>query len=104
MALNRWNASAELADSRQFDAGESVRVPIRKIRRPTVCVRREADDKRPKRDTVRITFQGSAGWYCAEERTFDGEGSMVVDLPQSPRVAFESEDGGTYSAEVRSRP
>ncbi|WP_135302646.1 hypothetical protein [Haloarcula amylovorans] len=98
-----WYASAVLADSATFNAGETKTVDVSQFHTPAVCVALEglggnADD------TLTIEIVGEAGTYEVDNRTLSATGSYVVDVPQAATVQLTSANGTTISAEARNNP
>lgn len=98
--MDAWDASVILADSDSLDAATAVTGDISEITGPTVLVNLENLEGETDDDaTVRVV--GAAATYEIDSRTLSETGSYTVDVPQATEVEFESNNGVTYSAEVR---
>ena len=96
-------ASATLADSKTFSAGESASAPVEKFHTPAVCVAVENLEGNAD-DTVTVEIVGDVGTYEIDSRTLSATGSYVVDVPQCDQVQVTSANGTTISAEARNNP
>jgi len=98
-----WYASAVIANSAAFNAGEEKTASVEQFHTPAVCVALEdlggAGD-----DTLTIEIVGEAGTYEVDSRTLSSTGSYVVDAPQADEVQLTSANGTTISAEARNNP
>ena len=98
-----WYASAIIADSATFTAGDTKSAAIDQYHTPAVCVSLENLEGNAD-DTITIKIVGDAGTYEVDSRTLSATGSYVVDVPQADTVKLTSTNGTTLSAEARNNP
>jgi hypothetical protein len=98
-----WYASAVIADSATFGAGETKTASVEQYHTPTVCVAVENLEGNAD-DTLTVEIVGDAGPYEVDSRTVSETGSYVVDVPQADSVRLTSANGTTISCEARNNP
>jgi hypothetical protein len=98
-----WYASATIADSATFNAGETKTADIDQFHTPAVCVDVESLEGNAD-DTITIEVVGDVGTYELDSRTVSSTGSYIVDAPQADTVEVTSANGSTISAEARNNP
>lgn len=101
--MPKWYASATIADSATYTAGETKTADVSKFHTPAICVDLE-DLEGNADDTLTIEIVGAAGTYEADSRTLSSTGSYIVDVPQADTVQLTSLNGTTISAEARNNP
>ncbi|MEA5387120.1 hypothetical protein VB779_08665 [Haloarculaceae archaeon H-GB11] len=104
--MPKWYESAVLADSKTFNAGETVSANVQQYHTPAVCVTLEGLDGSAD-DTISIEIVGDAGTYRVDQRTVsatDGSDDYVLDIPQADTVKLTSANGTVISAEARNNP
>lgn len=101
--MTAWDASAIIADSATFNAGETKSASVDGYHTPAVCVFLENLEGNAD-DTLTVEIVGDAGTYEVDSRTLSSTGSYVVDVPQADTVQLTSQNGTTISAEARNNP
>ncbi|WP_435346025.1 hypothetical protein [Haloarchaeobius sp. HRN-SO-5] len=101
--MPNWYASAIIANSKTFTAGETATASVAQYHTPAVCVALENLEGNAD-DTITIEIVGDAGTYEVDSRTLSSTGSYVVDVPQADTVQVTSANGTTLSTEARNNP
>jgi hypothetical protein len=99
----KWYASAIIADSVSFNAGETKTASVEQFHTPAVCVALE-DLEGNADDTITVEAVGDVGTYEVDSRTLSETGSYIVDAPQADTIQVTSSSGTTISAEARNNP
>lgn len=101
--MPRWYASAVLANSVVFSAGQTENASTEEFHTPAVCVKLESLEGNAD-DTITIDIVGDAAEYEVDSRTLSATGSYVVDVPQANTVKVTSQNGTQLSVEARNNP